>query len=294
MLVSIAPANVEMVKYLHSRGPSAHDESHCVEPMNWVVSSTCTYPDFENRTVVVLKVLGRAVPTFLLAQMAGFEVPDHCHMQLMLWTTATNSFILLQLQGVLHKRPCSAEVQLRCMWELLTNATILTASPIHICSLQAMVETRFFPCEVLETRNHEIMIEILVNVNLLSRVQDAQLLLTLVSNNEQGDTFCKLFHSLVSMLSEELQISWDPGGQKSFGFFTQPGAKMRNAAASTYYCGHFVSHDYVINTIDLDYYLGAAAPTALASSLSKSVRSITSTSSRSASTTAPTATSATS
>jgi hypothetical protein len=119
-----------------------------------------------------------------------------------------------------------------------------------------MVETRSFYCEVLKNGNHQLMTEIFVNVGLLSRVQDAQLFLKLVSSNEQGDTFCESFHSLISVLSAKLQISWDHGGRKSFGFFTQPEAKMRNVAASTYYCGHFVYHDYVFNTIDLDHYLG--------------------------------------
>jgi hypothetical protein len=59
-------ANSEMVTGVHSRGPSATDESDCVAPMNWVVFSTSTYPDFENRSAGLLQVLGKTVQTFSL------------------------------------------------------------------------------------------------------------------------------------------------------------------------------------------------------------------------------------
>jgi hypothetical protein len=57
-------ANSEMVTGVHSRGPSATDESDCVAPMNWVVSSTSTYPDFDKRSEVSIQVLRRTVQTF--------------------------------------------------------------------------------------------------------------------------------------------------------------------------------------------------------------------------------------
>lgn len=71
------------------------------------------------------------------------------------------------------------------------------------------------------------------NRDVLSRVLDVQLLKKLVSRNHQGGTFSDSFHSFASvvLLSEELQFSWDPGGQNSFGFFTQAKAiGGRNAA----------------------------------------------------------------
>ena len=54
------------------------------------------------------------------------------------------------------------------------------------------------------------------------------------------------------LLSEELTLSWDPGGRNFFGFFTRAEAQGRGkATAPAYYCILCLDKVYA----DQDYYL---------------------------------------
>jgi hypothetical protein len=107
--------------------------------------------------------------------------------------------------------------------------------------------------EVLTIEDRKLIENVSDNMNLLSRVQDVQLLVKFLRSCEQGHTFHEAFLSFVSMvvLSDELQFSWDPGG-------VQSEAKGRRITiAPAYYRVLCLNSSYYFDQLsaDQDYYI---------------------------------------
>jgi hypothetical protein len=106
---------------------------------------------------------------------------------------------------------------------------------------------------VLTIEDRKLMENVCDNMKLLSRVQDVQLLVKFPTGCEQGHTFRESFLSLVSMvvLSDELQLSWDPGGAQS------EAKGRRITIAPAYHRVLYLNSSYYFDQLsaDQDYYI---------------------------------------